>query len=245
DQFENYLRDSFDCLYAEGQAGWPKMMSVGLHCRLMGRPGRVMALKRFLDYAQGHEGVWFATRAQIADHWAHHHPPKRKVRFSALSRDEFVNICGGLFEHSPWVAQAAYDAERSPAIDNALGLHAALCLQFRLADDDQKLAVLTAHPDLAGKLATAKRLTKESAEEQASARLNALTDMERATFTDLNTAYVKKFGFPFIIAVRDYTKASILKAFQSRLENDRVDEFETACRQVERIVWYRIQRLIS
>ncbi len=75
DQFFAYLRDTFDVLYAEGEAGAPKMMSVGLHCRLAGRPGRAAALARFLDHAGRHAGVWFARRSDIADHWyAHHHP---------------------------------------------------------------------------------------------------------------------------------------------------------------------------
>ena len=76
DQFENYLRDSFDELYREGQAGAPKMMSVGLHCRLVGRPGRIAALRRFLDYARSHRDVWFAKRIEIAEHWRATHPPE-------------------------------------------------------------------------------------------------------------------------------------------------------------------------
>ncbi len=75
DQFETYLRDSFDELYREGQAGAPKMMSVGLHCRLVGRPGRIAALRRFLEYAAGHADVWFARRIDIAEHWHSHHQP--------------------------------------------------------------------------------------------------------------------------------------------------------------------------
>lgn len=73
-QFYEYLRDTFDVLYREGQAGAPKMMSVGLHCRLAGRPGRTAALERFIDYAQGQSGVWFATRLDIARHWRKTHP---------------------------------------------------------------------------------------------------------------------------------------------------------------------------
>jgi putative urate catabolism protein len=75
DQFFAYLRDSFDVLYAEGAAGSPKMLSVGLHCRLVGRPGRAAALARFLDYVRGHERVWVATRLDIARHWIAEHPP--------------------------------------------------------------------------------------------------------------------------------------------------------------------------
>jgi peptidoglycan/xylan/chitin deacetylase (PgdA/CDA1 family) len=73
EQFFHYLQDTFDTLYAEGADGAPKMMSVGLHCRLIGRPGRFAALKRFVAYAHGHNGVWFARRVDIAKHWAEHH----------------------------------------------------------------------------------------------------------------------------------------------------------------------------
>ncbi|MGV6839028.1 MAG: allantoinase PuuE [Planktomarina sp.] len=245
DQFENYLRDSFDCLYAEGQAGQPKMLSIGLHCRLIGRPGRVMALKRALDYMRSHEGVWFATREQIANHWAQTHLHTRKERPSQMEKARFMELFGGVFEHSAWVAEAAFDGELGPAHDTADGLHAALVQQFRAASDDARLQVLNAHPDLAGKLAAAKRLTADSTAEQASAGLDALTDGERAQFQEMNAAYTAKFGFPFIIAVRDHTKASILKAFETRLDHTAAAEFQEACRQVERIAWYRVMGVLQ
>jgi peptidoglycan/xylan/chitin deacetylase (PgdA/CDA1 family) len=75
DQFYTYLKDTFDALYAEGQEGAPKMMSVGLHCRLVGRPGRIAALKRFMEYVLGHEKVWIPKRIEIAHHWHEHHKP--------------------------------------------------------------------------------------------------------------------------------------------------------------------------
>jgi peptidoglycan/xylan/chitin deacetylase (PgdA/CDA1 family) len=75
DQFFNYLKDTFDVLYREGAEGAPKMMSVGLHCRLVGRPGRAAALERFLDYVQSHDKVWVAKRIDIARHWHEHHKP--------------------------------------------------------------------------------------------------------------------------------------------------------------------------
>jgi len=240
DQFESYLRDSFDMLYAEGQAGQPKMMSIGLHCRIAGRPGRAMALKRALDYMKRHEGVWFATREQIADHWAATHPPRVLKRPSAMSRKDFVAAFGGVFEHSPWIAEAAHELELGPMHDSATGLHNALTRIFRSAGEERRLAVLNAHPDLAGKLASAGRLTAESTGEQASAGLDMLTDAERARFTALNEAYVAKHGFPFIIAVKDNTKAGILEAFERRIENDRATEFAEACRQVERIAALRL-----
>ena len=90
DQFFAYLKDSFDALYAEGAAGAPKMLSIGLHCRLIGRPGRVMALKRFLDYAQSHTDVWFARRIDIAEHWILNHPPQHVERPSEMDLETFV-----------------------------------------------------------------------------------------------------------------------------------------------------------
>jgi OHCU decarboxylase len=105
--------------------------------------------------------------------------------------------------------------------------------------------VLTAHPDLAGKLAAAKRLTAESTAEQASVGLDELTDRERQTFVDLNDAYTAKFGFPFIIAVRDNNKSSIMEAFQRRIDQGRDTEFSEACKQVERIAELRLEEKFS
>jgi chitin deacetylase len=244
EQFFQYLKDSFDVLYAEGAAGSAKMFSIGLHCRLIGRPGKIAGLQRFLDYAQGHDAVWFPRRLDIARHWAATHPPQRSERPSALDRPRFVERFGGVFEHSPWVADRAFDLELGPAHDSATGLHNALCRVFRSASAEERLGVLTAHPDLAGKLALAKRLTADSSREQASAGLDALTDAERAQFQQMNSAYVARHGFPFIIAVRDNTKASILAAFQTRLANDRATELDTACAQVERIAALRLKDML-
>jgi OHCU decarboxylase len=240
DQFEAYLRDSFDALYAEGG----RMMSVGLHCRLIGRPGRIMALKRFMDYAAGHDGVWFPRRIDIARHWAALHPPASRPRPSRMDKRGFVQAYGGIFEHSPWIAERAWGLELGPAHDCAAGVHNALARIFRSASSQERLGVLNAHPDLAGKIAAAQRLTPESTAEQASAGLDALTDEERATFAALNAAYVQKFGFPFIIAVRDHDKAGILAAFRRRLDTDRDTEFAEACRQVERIAELRLQAIL-
>ncbi|MGJ8555745.1 MAG: allantoinase PuuE [Sulfitobacter geojensis] len=242
DQFYAYLRDTFDALYAEGVEGAAKMMSVGLHCRLVGRPGRVQALKRFVEYIQGFEGVWTPRRIEIAEHWRAAHPPAaRGLRPSALSKPDFITHFGGIFEHSPWIAERAYDLELGPAHDCAAGLHNALCRMFRSASRSERLGVLNAHPDLAGKLAAAKRLTAESTAEQASAGLDALTDAERAQFSDMNAAYVAKHGFPFIIAVKDHDKARILRAFEQRIANETPVEFTTACKQVERIARLRLE----
>ncbi len=244
DHFFSYLKDSFDALYAEGVEGDAKMMSIGLHCRLIGRPGRVMGLKRFIEYAQSHADVWFARRIDIAEHWHKNNPHRTMERPSQMSKARFVELYGGVFEHSHWIAEAAHDLELGIAHDCASGVHNALTRVFRSSSAQQRLNVLRAHPDLAGKLAKAARLTEASTNEQASAGLDALTDTERGQFETLNAAYVKKYGFPFIIAVRDHTKAEILNAFQNRIENDSETEIDTACRQVERIAELRLKDLI-
>ncbi|RYH04296.1 allantoinase PuuE [Salipiger sp. IMCC34102] len=243
-QFRDYLTASFDALYREGVEGAPKMLSIGLHCRLAGRPGRIEALRQALEHMRGHDGVWFATRAQIADHWRATHPPAAKDRPSQMPRAEFVAQFGGIFEHSPWVAEAAYQLERSPAHDTPAGLASLMARAFRRGSTADRLAVLRAHPDLAGKLAAAKRLTADSTSEQSSAGLDALTDEERATFERLNAAYTAKFRFPFIIAVRDHDKAGILDAFERRLANSVEEEFATACAQVERIAELRLRQIL-
>jgi chitin deacetylase len=241
EQFYQYLKDSFDTLYAEGKTGAAKMFSIGLHCRLIGRPGKIAGLKRFLDYAKSHTGVWFPRRIDIAEHWRKTYPHKRFERPSQMTRERFVENYGSIFEHSPWIADRAFKLELGPAHDSATGLHNALTRIFRTASQDERLKVLKAHPDLAGKLAAAKRLTPESTAEQASAALDALTDEERSRFQRLNEEYVAKHGFPFIIAVRDNTKATILQAFETRITNDTATEFATACRQVERIAELRLK----
>jgi OHCU decarboxylase len=243
-EFFDYLRDSFDILYAEGQAGAPKMMSIGLHCRLAGRPGRAMAIRRFLDHARAHEGVWFATRLDIARHWAETHPWKPRERPSQMSRDAFVLKFGGIYEHSPWVAERVHRAEMGAVHDSARGLARRMAQIFRSADDQARLEVLRAHPDRAGKLAAATKLTAESTSEQASAGLDSLTDAERAEFTRLNDAYVARHGFPFIIAVRDYDKPGIQAAMRARVDNNTETERAEAEKQVMRIAELRLKDLL-
>jgi OHCU decarboxylase len=239
--FGDYLIDSFDTLVAEGG----RMFSIGLHCRLIGRPGKIAGLIRFLDHAAAQGGAWFATRGQIAAHWAARHPHQRRERPHLMDQARFVARFGGVYEHSPWIAERAWALELGPAHDSATGMANALARAFRSASPDERLGVLRAHPDLAGKLAAAKRLTPESTAEQASAALDALTDDERRQFQTLNAAYVEKHGFPFIIAVRDNTRDSILQAFRARIANDTATEFATACAQVERIAHLRLKDMLK
>ncbi|MGB3897307.1 MAG: allantoinase PuuE [Mesorhizobium sp.] len=245
EQFYTYMKDSFDTLYQEGIEGRPKMMTIGLHCRLIGRPGRFGALKRFIEYVKSHDKVWLPRRIDIAEHWHEHHPYEAPVlRPSRMDRSDFVKTFGGVFEHSPWIAERAFDFELGTVHDSAGGLHNALCRAFRSATEEERLGVLKAHPDLAGKIAMAKQLTPESTKEQASAGLDMLTDKERELFSRLNAAYVTSFGFPFIIAAKGRSKEEILAAFEARIGNDRETEFRTACREVERIALLRLKDML-
>ncbi len=165
-------------------------------------------------------------------------------RPSRLDRQAFIARFGGVFEHSPWIAEAAFDAGVTADHDTAEGLHAAMVTVMRAADDAAKLALIRAHPDLAGRLAAAGRLTAESTGEQASAGLDRLTDDERADFMRLNATYQARFGFPFILAVKGRSKDDIREAFLARIGNDEAAEFAEALRQVERIALLRLKDLL-
>ncbi len=245
DQFFAYLKDSLDLLRAEGRAGRPKMMSVGLHCRLAGRPGRALSLQRFLKYARSFEDVWFARRIDIARHWIENHPQVSSEPGITADGEAFVRLFAETFEHSPWVAETASRLESGKAHDSPEGVHSLLCRAFRNASDDRKLSVLLAHPDLAGKLALRKQLTSESTREQASAGLDSLTEAEKDRFLELNSKYQDKFGFPFIMAVPGFGKHEILEAFERRIENSRDHEFNEACSQVEKIALNRVKGILS
>ena len=160
------------------------------------------------------------------------------------ARQEFVARFGGVFEHSPFIAERAYDAGAVEGDLTAKAVHAALTAQFRAASESERLGVLRAHPDLAGKLAIAGELTADSRNEQAGAGLDRLTPEEHARFTELNSAYTQKFGFPFIIAVKGLNRHDILSAFETRIGNDAAQEFATATAQVEKIAWLRLSAML-
>jgi OHCU decarboxylase len=244
DQFFTYLKDSFDTLYAEGAAA-PKMLSIGLHCRLVGRPGRAASLARFLDYVRGHDKVWVARRIDIARHWIQRHPPPGGWRPSHMTRALFIERFGGLYEHSPWIAAAAYDSGLGETADDAQGLAAAMAAAMCKGTDAQKRALVEAQPDAVGKLAAAKRPAPESTGEQPSTPLDHLTDEERARFASLDQAYRARFGFPFIVAMKGRSKGEIFTALDERLKNDAETEFATALDQLDRIAALRIERILS
>lgn len=156
---------------------------------------------------------------------------------NALDRDGFLARLGGVAEHSPWVAEAAFD--RRP-FASLTALHAAMAGAIAAADEGRRLALLNAHPDLAGRAAVAGELTDSSKGEQAAAGLDRLTAEEMTRFQELNQAYVGRFGFPFIMAVRHADKRQILAAYARRVGNDRAREFATALAEVGKIVWMRL-----
>lgn len=156
---------------------------------------------------------------------------------SRAERAGFVEALGGIFEHSPWVAERAWEAR---PFASASELHRAMRDVVRRASREERLALLRAHPDLAGKAARAGAMTAFSTEEQGSAGLNRLTDEEYARFDRLNRAYHEKFGFPFIVCVRNHTKASILEAFERRLGNSTDAEIEAALGEVSEITRCRL-----
>lgn len=161
-----------------------------------------------------------------------------------VSRKEFVDRFGGIVEHSPFIAERAFDAGRVNSPLTAAGVHAALVEALRAASHEERLGVLRAHPDLAGRLAIAGELTEDSKKEQAGAGLDRLTPEEHRRFTELNDAYQARFGFPFIIAVKGLDRHDILAAFEKRVGNTQEEEFATACAQVERIVRLRLDALL-
>jgi len=150
---------------------------------------------------------------------------------------KFVSVLGDVFENSPWLVERAAAARPYSSRD---ALVAELIDVMNTATQDEQLALIRAHPELAGKAAWAGELTDSSAREQASAGLGQLTDEEFDLFNRLNVNYQARFGFPFIIAVRDHTKESILVAFGDRLTNEPASEIAEAMLNIARIVSLRI-----
>lgn len=161
-------------------------------------------------------------------------------QLNTLSRDEFVRSVGPVFEHSQWIAEAAW-AKRPFA--NVEVLHSVMCDIVRVAGEEKQLALIRAHPDLVGKLALAGQLTKESTGEQASAGLDRLTAQEVELFQQNNAAYKAKFGFPFIICARLNKKEAILSGFKVRLQNSRAQEMQAALGEIFKIAELRLRDL--
>ena len=163
-----------------------------------------------------------------------------KCRPTTLTRADFLDAFGRVYEHSTWIAERVFDGGLSAEHDTVEGLHAAMVSVVAAADREAQLALLRAHPDLAGKLAMAGELTEASQSEQAGSGLSACSPEEFRRFQELNERYKAKFGFPFILAVRGRQRAEILEAFEVRAGNSPEQEFEAALEQVHRIALLRL-----
>ena len=161
---------------------------------------------------------------------------------NASDRAGFVDALGAIFEHSPWVVDRAWQRRPFAAADD---LMTAMLAVVEAASDDEKLALLRAHPDLAGKAARAGALTEHSASEQAGVGLNRLSDEEFARFHHLNAAYKARFGFSFVIAVRGQTRETVLAAFEARLKNDLAAEKAEALRNIGLIARFRLEDVLA
>lgn len=158
------------------------------------------------------------------------------------SHMSFVEILGGIFEYSPWVAEEAAKKRPFTSLD---ALHRAMVAAVEEADEQKQLSLVRAHPDLAGKAALEGDLTADSKREQTGAGLDRLNEAEYKRFHELNTAYRERFGFPFIIAVKGHDKESILEAFAARLRHDQKTEKERALAEIAKIARSRLAALIE
>ena len=158
-------------------------------------------------------------------------------RLNGSTFDEFVAICGPLFEHSPWIAERTHAKGPFASLD---ALHAALVQTMRDATIDEQVKLIAAHPDLVGRLAREGKLTHESTREQAAAGLAALSPREIEQFERYNAEYRGKFGFPFVICARENKKDTILAAFPVRLQHSREQEIDTALTEIAKIARLRL-----
>ena len=163
------------------------------------------------------------------------------AELNALDATAFTAALGATFEHSPWVIARTHAAGPFASVE---ALHRALMDTVHRASSDEQLALLRAHPELAGKAAIRGEMTADSVSEQTRAGLSQCSPEEFARLTDLNARYNARFGFPFILAVKGYDRAGIIDQFARRVENDRATEFAECLAQVARIARFRLEALI-
>lgn len=160
-----------------------------------------------------------------------------------LDRDAFIAAFGDLYEHSPWVAADTWDRLHGQGLNSIEAVHAAMSATLLGADSQRQLALINAHPDLAGKAAVAGELTAASTNEQAGAGIHLCTPAEFTRFTELNDAYKARFGFPFIMAVKGSDRHQILAAFETRIHHTREVEFGCALAEINKIALFRLLAL--
>ncbi len=158
-----------------------------------------------------------------------------------MEKAAFLARYGGVYEHSQWVAEAAYPGAKN--VSDPARLSEIMAAVVNAASDEAKLDLIRAHPDLAGRAAIAGGLTAASSAEQASAGIDQCTEAEYARFQELNEQYKAKFGFPFVIAVRGKRRSDILAAFEQRVRNDKDEELATAIREIHEIARLRLEAM--
>ena len=163
-------------------------------------------------------------------------------QLNSLPADAFITALSGIFEHSPWVAEIAARQRPFTSVDE---LHRKMSGIVESTDDETQLALINAHPELAGKAAVRGELTAESTREQSGAGLAQCTQQEFDKLLALNAAYRAKFGFPFILAVRGYDRHGIIANFEARVNNSRADELRASLDQIYRIARLRLDDLIG
>ena len=168
-----------------------------------------------------------------------HKTPLRKL--NQMNAHGFARVVGHVFEHSPWVAERTFHLHPFKSVAD---VHEKLCQTMTAATDDEKLALIRAHPDLVGKIASGE-ITPESKAEQAAAGLDRLRPDEVEMFQSYNDAYQDQFSFPFIICARENKKAAILAAFPKRLKNTREKEIATALAEICKIAQLRLADAIE
>lgn len=166
-------------------------------------------------------------------------------RPSTLDRDAFVSRFGDIYEHSPWVAELAWDAGLGAEQDTPDGLADAMGRVLDSAPAERQLEVIRAHPDLAGKAAKSGELTDDSTKEQAGAGLDQCSEEEYERFHRYNEAYKERFGFPFVMAVKGSDRHKILAAFETRLNHSPDEERRTAIEQINRIARLRLAERVA
>ena len=167
----------------------------------------------------------------------------KTLKPSQLSREAFVAAFADIYEHSPWVAEKAYDLGLDSSVDQIETLHQRMSDILLSADHASQLALINAHPDLAGKAAVQGQLTEASTNEQAGAGIHQCTAEEFQRFTELNEAYKAKFKFPFIMAVKGSDRHQILAAFETRIHNPADVEFTCALAEINKIALFRLRQL--
>ena len=159
-------------------------------------------------------------------------------KFNKLSKTEFISIFGNIFEKTKWIAERCYESKPYNNLDE---LVSKMLKIFENIEKERHLEILNSHPDLA----VEKKLTEDSKNEQKNSSLNQCTDEEFVEFKKLNEEYKKKFGFPFIIAVKEKNKEEILNSFRQRITNNINLEFEEAKKQVKKIASFRLGEIIK